>query len=48
MWSTVQIKLNTKMKIIVKGAEKFLDMKDLSWEQINRRLEEVRITMGRK
>ena len=30
-----------KIKIIVEGAEKFLDMKDLSWEQINRRLEEV-------
>lgn len=29
-----------KIKIIVKGAEKFLEMKDLSREQISRRLEE--------
>ena len=36
-----QVKHKTKrIKIIVIGAEKFLDMKDLSWEQINRRLEE--------
>lgn len=28
-----------KIKIIVRVAEKFLDMRDLSWEQITRRLE---------
>ena len=38
-----QVKHKTeKIKIIVKGAEKIFDMKDLSWEQISRRLEEVR------
>lgn len=44
---TDQVKHKTeKIKIIVKGAEKFLGMKDLSWEQINRRLEEVWKTGG--
>ena len=38
-----QVKHKTeKIKIIVKGAEKIFDMKHLSWEQISRRLEEVR------
>lgn len=37
---TAQVKHKTeKIKIIVKGAEKVLTVKDLSWEQINKKLE---------
>ncbi len=38
---TNQVKQKTeKIKIIVKGAEKFLNMKEISWEQVNKRLED--------
>lgn len=37
---TDQVKHKTeKIRIIVKGAEKFWGIKDVSWEHINKRLE---------
>lgn len=37
-----QVKQKTeKIKIIVRAAEKYLGVKDVSWEQVNRKLEGV-------